>query len=68
MPILTTYQTLLVDGVEDIVLTDAVIDPNSGDFVREIRVLGTGEIPVLVLRVMADEKAKINLTAPVQDF
>lgn len=70
--ITVTHQTTLVDAVEKIVVTEPVLDPDSGDFIREIRVLtgpeGEDSIPVFVLRLQGSERVKIELTAPVQTY
>ena len=68
MSITTLSQTIEVTGVEDVVVTDAEIDPETGDHVREIRILGADQVPVFILRIAADDREKINVTAPEQQF
>lgn len=68
MSIATLQQTISVDGVEDVIVTDAEVDTITGDYVREIRVVGADDVIVLTLRIAADERTKIAVSAPVQDF
>lgn len=68
MTITTLYQTILVSDVEDVVVTDAELDTNTGEHIREIRIIGADEIPVFILRLAADDRQKINVTAPEQEF
>ena len=68
MSITTLSQTIEVAGVEDVVVTDAEIDTETGDHVREIRILGADQVPVFILRIAADDREKINVTAPEQQF
>lgn len=69
----TTAQTLFVDGVTDIVVTEAEQDTDT-EWVREIRVFGEpllsgGTQPVvLTLRLKSPVKANINVTSPPLDF
>jgi hypothetical protein len=68
MSITTLSQKIEVTGVEDVVVTDAETDTDTGDYVREIRVLGADQVPVFTLRIAADDREKINVTAPEQQF
>lgn len=68
-----TGQTLLIDGVTDIVVTTAEQDADT-EWVREIRVFGEpliegGTKPVVVtLRLKSPVKEDINVTSPPLDF
>lgn len=69
----TTNQTIMVDDVTDVVVTAAVLDINTGDYVREVRVtaipaVGTDPTQVFVLRLAAPDRAKLDLSAPAQEF
>lgn len=68
MTVTTLNQTVLITDVEDVVVTDAEVDQETGDHVREIRILGPANVPVFTLRVASDDRAKINVTAPEQEF
>lgn len=68
MTVTTLNQTVLITGVEDVVVTDAEVETETGDFVREIRIIGAGNLPVFTLRIAADNRDKINVTAPEQAF
>lgn len=68
MAITSKSQTVQVDGVEDIPVTEAVQDPETGDWVREIRILVEDDQMVYVLRVASDMRSKINIVAPVKEF
>ena len=68
MSITTLSQTIEVTGVEDIIVTDAETDTETGAFVREIRILGADQVPMFTLRIAADDREKINVTAPEQQF
>lgn len=71
--ITTTQQSIAVTGVTDVTLTAAEQDADSGDWIREIRVSGSpvteGGAPlVFTLRLVSEQKAQIDLTAPEQAF
>jgi hypothetical protein len=68
MSITTLSQTIEVTDVQDVVVTDAETDTETGDFVREIRILGADQVPIFTLRIAADDREKINVTAPEQQF
>lgn len=68
MTVTTLNQTVSITGVEDVVVTDAQLDEDTGDFVREIRIIGADEVPVFIVRIAADDREKINVTAPEQQF
>lgn len=69
----TVNQVLDIDLVEDVVVTDIVDDgTGGGGWVRSIRVFGNpivdGAAPVFELRIRSATKAKLELTAPTQNF
>lgn len=68
MTIKTLKQTILVEDVAEVIVTNAAQDEVSGDWVREIRILRADEEEVFILRLATDEKDKIDVTAPVQQF
>ena len=68
MTVTTLNQTVSITGVEDVVVTDAQLDGGTGDFVREIRIIGAAEVPVFIVRIAANNREKINVTAPEQQF
>lgn len=69
MAITTKAQTVEVSGVTKIVVSNRAEDPNDGDQVREIRVIGDDEEnPVFILRVKGEDAEAIKVTAPEQDF
>lgn len=68
MTIATLNQTISISGVEDVVVTDAQLDGDTGDFVREIRIIGADEVPVFIVRIASNNRDKINVTAPEQQF
>lgn len=71
MSIVTTEQKILVAGVEDIIVTDPVLDEGAGVWVREIRIVtdaAAGAAPSFTLRVSAADRDKINVSAPPQEF
>ena len=56
MTVTTLNQTVLIANVEDVAVTDAELDAETGDFVREIRIIGAGNLPVFTLRIAADNR------------
>lgn len=70
----TLAQTVGVDGVGDIVVTTIEQDPDSGDYVREIRIFGLPTVAgankplVLTLRLRDSDRAAIAITVPSSDF
>lgn len=71
--IATIAQTIAVSEVEDVIVTPAVLDPDTGDYVREIRVSGQpvtngNPVPVFTLRLTASAKASLDVVAPEQPF
>lgn len=68
----TVAQTIEVTDVVDIEVTTAELDPDTGDYVREIRILGepngANGLPVFVLRMTSPVRENINVTAPEQQF
>jgi hypothetical protein len=68
MTITTLSQKIEVTDVEDVIVTDAETDTETGDYVREIRIIGTDQVPIFTLRIAADDREKINVTAPEQQF
>lgn len=70
--ITTLKQTIAITDVEDVIVTPAILDEDSGDYVREVRILvaGPGETTpeIFVLRISADTRPKLDITAPVQEF
>ncbi len=69
MAITTKAQTVEVSGVTKIVVSNRAEDPNDGDQVREIRVIGDDpENPVFILRLKGADANAIEVTAPEHDF
>ena len=68
--ITTLKQTIAVDDVADIAVTASVLDPETGLWEREIRVKAGPEEgeEVFVLRLRNAIKARIDITAPEQEF
>lgn len=70
MSIVTTQQTIEIDSVTDVQVTDIVAD-GSG-FVRAIRIYGTPagtNAPLLFdLRIKSDTLANLDITTPVLTF
>lgn len=69
----TLFQVIAVTNVGRVDVTPAAQDPETGDFVREIRVMGkTGNgqnMPaVLVLRINGEAAEDVTLRAPEQMF
>jgi len=59
-----------IDGVSDVAVTDIVLDPDSGNYVREFKFFGapdevTGTPPTLLtVRVEGATHAAIEITTP----
>lgn len=74
MSITTTTQTVLVDAVTSITVTDVQQDTDSGLFIREVRVFGTplvagGAAPqVFVLRLGAVQRSSVAIATPESNF
>lgn len=60
-------QTTRIQGVTNIIVTEAV-DDGEGGFVREIRIFGPDPDAVHVTRVQGVSKDAIALTTPALDF
>jgi len=66
-------QAVIVDSVMQTVITDIVQDPDTAEFVREIRVYAgvgstTDQPPTFTLRLTSTVQANIELTAPAVQF
>lgn len=69
MAIETKAQTIKVSGVTDVVVTNQAIEEGTGDYIREIRVMGADpENPVLRLFIAGETAAAVKVTAPEFDF
>lgn len=70
--ITTLAHTVLVDDVENVIVSAAAVDPATGNFMREIRVIGKDsnnvEVVTYSLWLSASAAEKINVTAPEHDF
>jgi hypothetical protein len=66
MAITTLLQALLVTDVEDVLVTEIVED--TGLYVREIRVLGEDDKPLLTVRLSSETAEKIRFTTPELSF
>ena len=69
----TLSQIIAVTGVGRVDVTPAVLDEETGDYVREVRVLGKTvggqNMPsILVLRISAEALEDVALKAPEQAF
>lgn len=66
MSVVTTHQTIEVDGVSDVVVTD-VADDGAGGYVREIRIFGaegTSSPAVVTLHLKAGTADPLRITVP----
>ena len=65
-------QAVIVDQITAVVITDIVQDPDTAEFVREIRAyagLGSTDAPpTFVLRLTSTVQNNIELTAPAVQF
>jgi hypothetical protein len=68
-------QSLEIEGVGDVVITDAVQDPQVGDYVRDIRIYNastasTDAVAQLLvqLRLRATTRDALDIAAPIQRF
>jgi voltage-gated potassium channel Kch len=73
MAIETRAQTLFVDGITSVSITDIQQDDDSGLYIREVRIFGTptvgGPAPqVLVLRLGAVQRTSIAIVSPESNF
>lgn len=68
MTIQTIVQSQIIDGIGSIVMTDITQDPDTNNFIREIRVFDTTTKLIYTLRVIATIQTAIELTAPPQQF
>jgi len=77
MPIVTTLQALDISDVKNIVVTEAVQDTDTGEYVREIRIFqareGTAEeseamSSVLTVRLRSAVKKQIKIAVPELEF
>lgn len=68
MEIRTTAQTILIADIATIVVTDRVADGEN--YVREFRIFPAGDNvpPALVVRVSADDEAKLLVHTPQLSF
>lgn len=66
MTISTLSHALLVTDVEDVIVTEIVAD--SGQYVREFRVLGEDDKPLLTVRLSSETAEKIRFTTPELSF
>ena len=72
--LITLAQTLEVNSVVSVVATDAVLDEETGNWVRDIRIFrepdegSTTPMLVLTVRLKGEEKTNVYLHAPEQDF
>ena len=68
-----TQVNLELTDVVDVVLTEIVQDPLVGDWVRDVRIMGTpavGTESVMIaqLRLRSPNRAPLVVTAPAQEF
>lgn len=78
MPGVTTVdvmaQTLQIDGVSDITVTEILQDADVGDYVREIRIWGLplteGALAPLVMTLRLRHQVRVNLeiSVPTSEF
>jgi hypothetical protein len=69
-----TAANVEVNNVGDVVVTEAQQDPDTGDWIREIRIFGEEESVgavrphLLTIRVKGETEAAIKMDAPAQVF
>ena len=72
MAIRPIKQEIAVDDVTKIIVTAPILNEETGDWERDIRVvtspLNDEQYPTFTLRVAADQKSKIAVHAPEQEF
>lgn len=68
MTIQTIVQSQIIDGIGSIVMTDITQDPDTSNYIREIRVFDTDAKLIYTMRVIAVTRTAIELTAPPQLF
>jgi len=71
--VLVVGQTLEVNDVVSIVETEAVLDPETGDWAREIQIFRDREgaansVLVLTIKLKGEQKSNIYFHAPGQDY
>lgn len=72
MAIETLTQKVSIADITAIIVTDPVLDEDSGDYVREVRFYTgadpTDSLPVFTVRVTGASQNSISITAPEQKF
>ncbi len=60
--------TVVAPAVKDVLVTEIELDDDTGEYVREIRILGEGDALMFALQLRGEEIADIQFTTPELDY
>lgn len=60
--------TVVAPAVKDVLVTEIELDDDTGEYVREIRILGEDDALMFALQLRGEESDDIKFTTPELDY